>query len=226
MAKKESEILDLRFNKEIDKKTAEHFLSFSFGSLNLGGCITHVLPNLEMALPMSNIKKRKLISREVDAFYELHADNLENSKKDLEGIWTKSEKKFERFLQKIADTPFPRGKITLYLSIFDSGNNFLDSKSFQVWIGKKEEEFISSIVFELLCFYFDNYAKKYLKKFSDDERWHLTEQFAGTFVRSETFEKVFGFRSQADVPGFGGLTPFKNIEEFVKQNEEAAEEPK
>jgi hypothetical protein len=93
----------------------------------------------------------------------------------------------------------------------------LDNKSFQVWIGKTPEEFISSVIFELLCFYFDSYAKKYLKRFSDDERWHLTEQFANTFTHAAAFEKTFGFLAQADVPGFGLMTPFKNIDEFLDQ---------
>jgi len=212
-------ILDIRLNKEIDKKTAEHFLSFSFGNLNLGSCITQILPRLELALSLKPAKKRRMISEEVNNFYSTYNEELENRKKEIEQLWSKNEKKFQKFLDKIAGEPFPKGKITLYLSIFDSGNNFLDNRSFQVWAGKNPEEMISSIVFELLCFYFDKYAKKHLKNFSDDERWHLTEQFAITFTRSNVFVKIFGFEPQADVPGFGQLTPFRNVEDFIKDLE-------
>jgi phenylalanyl-tRNA synthetase alpha subunit len=221
MAKSKSlNILDIRFNKEIDKKTAEHFLSFSFGNLNLGNCITQILPRLELALSLKPAKKRRMISQEVDSFYTTYEEELEEKRKEIEQLWAKNEKKFDKFLDKIAGEPFPKGKITLYLSIFDSGNNFLDNKSFQVWAGKNPEEMISSIVFELLCFYFDKYAKKHLKNFSDDERWHLTEQFAGTFVRSNAFVKIFCFEPQADIPGFGQLAPFRNVEDFIKDLED------
>jgi len=212
-----SKLLDIRLNKELDKKTAEHFLGFSFGNLNLGSCITQTLPSLEIALSLNGVKQNRLISKEIDNYYFLYKEALETKAKELDAVWSSYEKKFERFISKISDKSFPKGKVTLYLSIFDSGNNFMDSKSFQVWIGKNEEGFVSSVVFELLCFYFDWYAKRNLKHFSDDERWHLTEQFANTFTHVEAFEKIFGFIAQADVPGFGLMMPFKHIDEFILQ---------
>ncbi|KKQ93399.1 MAG: hypothetical protein UT66_C0050G0011 [candidate division CPR2 bacterium GW2011_GWC1_39_9] len=212
-----SKLLDIRLNRGLDKKTAEHFLGFSFGNLNLGSCITQVLPNLEIALSLKGVKQKRFISKEIDNFYFSYKEDLEAKTKELDGVWVIYEKKFERFISKISDKPFPKGKVTVYLSIFDSGNNFMDSKSFQVWIGKNTEGFVSSVVFELLCFYFDWYAKKNLKHFSDDERWHLTEQFANTFTHVAAFEKIFGFAAQADVPGFGLMMPFKHIDEFIEQ---------
>jgi hypothetical protein len=94
MAIKQSSILDIRLNKELDKKTAEHFLGFSFGNLNLGNCITHVLPKLEVTLSLPNNKKSKLISEEVGEFYKTFADELEEKTEEFKDLWGKTERNF------------------------------------------------------------------------------------------------------------------------------------
>jgi len=141
-----------------DAKTAYDFLGYSAAGIDFSKNITKMLPALE-SVDKSSKSGKKIIGKEVSAYHEEHEQELKRKQGRMRKRWDEIQ---DRFFKETGNVfkgwPWPKGKYIGYVSIFDCNPRNPSNKTFQMWVGKKDDDFLGGIAHELLHFMFYNYS--------------------------------------------------------------------
>lgn len=206
--------LKFQLNIELDNEMAFQFMDMTGGGIDFGAGITQMYPELSKAKEVVNIERRVIIADFTKKYYADHKTELEQKIKEIEKEWISVADGYYSGVDEIfSNLTWPDGEYVCYLSIFNCNPRFLETKSFQVYLGLSDRtNYI--IAHEMLHFMFFDYLDKEELDFknSQDEHtiWLLSEWFNDLMLNLPIFKK-FGENVESAYP---------EVAEFSKQFKE------
>lgn len=213
----------LRFysNKNFDKEMIKVFLKESGGGINFGKGIVKIHPQLKQIQSMQEVKEKKeLINKYTDFYYKNNKKSIQKNIDRIRTAWRKVEKKYQYITENYFENfKLNQKNITAYASIINCNPRFIESKTFQFYYKKTQEDAIHTIAHEILHFYFFDFINLNFKKestaLSDDKLWDLSEIFNYIVLKSDKYSKIINKKFITHYPDH---KPFLNEFENAYKN--------
>ena len=194
---------DIKFelNKKLDYEMAECFLNDGkTAGFDFKKEILDMHPELKPICDLPKEEQKERIIEYIDMFYDLHKEDLENSRTLFINKWSKVQEYFYNASDKIFDNlEWPEGKYISYISILPIGPRFLDNKTFQTcWMWK--DNLIGQVIHEMLHFQFYNLLNKTNTEADENKIWHLSEIFNDIIQREPEFVRIQGYIPKISYP--------------------------
>lgn len=185
--------LKFQINQELDINIATEFLDVKGGGIDFGEHIVELYPELSKAKSTSGEPRRKAVSQFTAKYYQQYRSVLEDKLRLFDEEWKKVENKFFDGVSRIFGSyPWPKGKYTCYLSIYDCNPRFLEDKTFQVYYlhPQGSNHMIAHEMLHFIFFdYLDNHENEFMEKTDEDTIWLLSELFNDKILELPEFEE-------------------------------------
>lgn len=201
-------------NQALDAQTAFTTLDYSKNGIDYGAPIVLGHPKLIEARGKDSVEKKSIIDRYVADYYSQHLPKLEEDRVNFQRVWDEVQPAFFETSRTVFEGyELKPDNYTAFVSIFNCGQRFLDSKSFQTY-RTHPAGIIHQVAHEMLHFIFYDWIKKdpkYIDRIGTDNTWILSEVFDDLVFEQNEFTRFKSKKEGSDNPELA------SIAETIKQ---------
>jgi len=157
-------------------------------------------PGLAKGKDLGSEAKTAYNNKFVDDFYTAHINEIKNAIKIMKRDWLRNEKKYFEATGRLFSNPWPKGRYTCHLSIFNRNPRFIETKEFQAFY-KHSATTNFVCAHEMLHFIFYDYVEKNFtekpRNMEEKTIWKLSEIFNDVILRLPEFVAITGQKEPA-----------------------------
>lgn len=196
-------------NQDLDAQTALTTLDYSKNGIDYGASIVFGHPILIEAREKDSVAKKSIIDRYVASYYSQHLPKLEEDRVNFQQVWDEVQPAFFETSRTVFEGyELKPDNYTAFVSIFNCGQRFIESKSFQTYVNHKSG-ILHQVAHEMLHFIFydwlEKFDPKYAEKIGANKIWILSEVFDDLAFEQKEFESFKSKKEGSDNPELASI---------------------